>query len=84
MQEALADIHGLWKRLLEACIGWGWAEACPLGLAAGGTGEFGEDEFCRVLFFTFSDMMVMVMTYDCDDDDDGDGSGRGLNLTLDL
>ena len=41
-QEALAAVHGLWKRVLEACVGWGWAEACPLGLAPGGADEFGE------------------------------------------
>ena len=42
-QEALAAVHGLWKRLLEACVGGGWAEACPLGFAPGGADEFGEN-----------------------------------------
>ncbi|CAN0039916.1 unnamed protein product [Pylaiella littoralis] len=39
-QQALRDVHALWKRLLEACVGWGRAEARPLGLAPGGAEEF--------------------------------------------
>lgn len=38
----MADVHGVWKRLLEACRRWGWVEAAPLGLAPGGQKEFGK------------------------------------------
>lgn len=41
-QQALADVHAFWKRLLAASVGWGRDEARPLGLVPGGTEEFGE------------------------------------------
>eukprot|EP00903_Cladosiphon_okamuranus_P013430 g12510.t1 len=39
-QQALADVHAFWKRLLAACVGWGRDEARPLGLVPGGADEF--------------------------------------------